>query len=1686
MARRNQDFQTIRSEGGLLPLDLLRRLLDPRSGLTGSTPEDYGLRAGERLNEAITQSWNSLQKHWAEFREVAANLPVGAAGTGLTNDKWSLPLLRELGFGFLPVTAGPELDGRTFPIGRFFGPVPIHLLGCGLSLDRRAAGQRGAATANPHGLVQEFLNRSDAHLWAIVSNGLRLRVLRDSQALSRQSFLDFDLDAMFSGEVYSDFVLLWLMVHATRFVPHDGIRPETCRLEQWTQEAERLGTRALGDLRGGVERALAILGAGFTGHPKNEPLREALRSGMLTPAALHEQLLRVVYRLIFLFVAEDRTLDGRSLLHPPDDSDAARIARERYAEHYGTARLRRLAGSIKGSRHGDLWCQFRSLVAPLSGHPGAAAARRHLALPALGSFLWDPASTAALNDTELTNFDFLEMLRHLAYTRQNKVLRPVDYHNFGAEELGGVYESLLALTPQVNGGGGHFSFAEFTGNRRKTSGSYYTPDPLVQCLLDSALDPVVDAAVGDKTGAEAERAILDLKVCDPAVGSGHFLVGAAHRLARHLARIRAYAAGESEPSPPLYQRALRDVIGRCLYGVDVNPMAAELCRVGLWLEALEPGKPLSFLDRHIRVGNSLLGATPELIEAGLPDAAFRPIQGDDTKTCSALMKRNRTEREHGQRDMGFVAEPQAEYDSLASRSQSIDQVPDGTLEDIRRKDSQFRHMQESADYRHAQKVADAWCAAFVWPKRFGAADAVTTDTLRRLHDNPNALAPAQREETERITDGYQFFHWHLAFPEVFANGGFDCVLGNPPWEHTELKEKEWFADRHVVIVNARTGAERKRLIAALQHEDPSLYASYADALRRHKGLSHLLRNTGRFPRGARGRINLYAVFAEGMRNLVNDRGRAGCVLPTGIATDDSTKILFQDVVEKRSLVSLFDFENKGIFFPGVHSSYKFCLFTTGNGADVASDRAEFVFFAHAVDELHDPNRRFTLSPEDILLLNPNTRTCPILRSRKDAELTKAIYRRVPVLSREASDGGPEDNPWGMRFRQGLFNMTSDSGLFRTRSDLEAEGWRLEGNVFHKNGKEWLPLYEAKMIHHFDHRWSSFRSAASEGAATDVPLEDKQNPDFSPLPRYWVEAREVYLRSANLPKGWLSALRTRDTSAIMVCVAYLLFADWLRQTFRRQRSSSKGLYSEWIKFVGYYPFARALSPTQMGMCRNSPSQVARLGQDDLPEAPIDDKEIGPRSITLWYAADPIAVSATMDLATQYGHLVDSAPQLANKDAALIFADGCLKQAAPRWLTGIRKITRSTDERTQLGGVFPLASVGDSLPVWTTSAVPWRAVLPALLSSIACDFVVRAKLGGTNYNFFIAKQIPVVPPRTFQQPTPWSGVGQPLHEWLLPHVLELTYTTWHLESFATDCGWTGPPFRWDEDRRFLLRCELDAAFFHLYLPADECGDWQPPRQVGSSGDVETPEELAELVSHFPTPRDAVDYIMDTFPIVRRKDESRYGEYRTKRVILDIYDAMQAAAATGEPYRTVLDPPPADRTCCHARRIAVLDLASLADGEWARPVGDQAGAETAVLAAVLKATGGPAPARTVRLSALLAMEPRLLTPYLSSEEASDWVRVVGPEATAHPSTVVTFLASANYAWGSAVRQLRGTGLLIEDLSAGTWVPGSGLNAIHTEGWPDGRVSMVMQAMRRLDDEEIVLTLPENVRDWINAEAA
>jgi hypothetical protein len=1119
---KRRGFQTIRSEGGLLPPDLLRRVLDPKEGLDGTRPEDYGLPQGERLNEVITQSWNRLRKHWAEFRAATAHLPETEAGTGLTNDKWSLPLLRELGFGLLPTTAGPEVDGRTYAINRFFGPVPMHLLGCGLSLDRRAAGVRGAAAANPHGLVQEFINRSPGHLWAVVSNGLRIRLLRNNQALSRQSFLEFDLEAMFAGELYSDFVLLWLMAHATRFAPREGDKPDTCWLEQWTKLADEQRTRALGELRGGVEKALLILGEGFTSHPKNTALRDGLRTGQVSLADFHGQLLRIVYRLIFLFVAEDRTLEGLPLLHPPDGSDTARTARERFALHYGTARLREMATKIKGSRHGDLWRQFQIVLGALSGAVNFTAAREHLALPALGSFLWDPSSTSALNDAELTNHDFLEALRDLAFTRQGKVMRPVDYENLGAEELGGVYESLLALTPQISADGSRFTFAEFAGNERKTSGSYYTPDSLVQCLLDSALDPVVEEAIKGKSGPDAEKAILALKVCDPAVGSGHFLVAAAHRLALHLARVRAIAQGESEPSPLLYQHALRDVIGHCLYGVDVSPMATELCRVSLWLEALEPGKPLSFLEHKIQRGNSLLGTTPALLAKGIPDEAFTPIEGDDKEICREFKRINKDERNRQMRLFAATTEPRQHLGTLAVNLANLEAIGDDSLEGIHEKQKLYEQNIRSADYLSGRFWADTWCAAFFWKKTREFSYPITQEVFTRIEQNPHTVDPWMGNEIQRLAEQNQFFHWHLAFPDVFHvpspevtpengrtgwNGGFDCMVGNPPWERVKLQEEEFFASREPGIAKAKNAAARKKMIAELPAINPPLAVAWGNAVRRAESESQFLRLSGRYPLGGLADVNTYAVFADLFRQLMNSQGAAALLLPNGLVTGFTYRAFLRELLESRTLASFYGFENEDKVFPAVHNETKFGILTmTGQQRRVV--RPWFTAHLRQAEQVHDPLRRYSLTAEQIEAISPNTLNIPAFRWAADAEIAATIHAAAPVLIRRYEDGRVE-NPWNVDFLR-MFDMANDSGLFLDHSDITARiKYRLGAMAVLDDGTKVHPLYEGKMLWHFDHRYGTYagqtQKQANKGVLPHVDDATHDDLNYRIQPRYWVDA-----------------------------------------------------------------------------------------------------------------------------------------------------------------------------------------------------------------------------------------------------------------------------------------------------------------------------------------------------------------------------------------------------------------------------------------------------------------------------------------------------------------------------------------------------------------------------------------------------
>ena len=358
----------------------------------------------------------------------------------------------------------------------------------------------------------------------------------------------------------------------------------------------------------------------------------------------------------------------------------------------------------------------------------------------------------------------------------------------------------------------------------------------------------------------------------------------------------------------------------------------------------------------------------------------------------------------------------------------------------------------------------------------------------------------------------------------------------------------------------------------------------------------------------------------------------------------------------------------------------------------------------------------------------------------------------------------------------MFDMSNDSHLFRTREQLEAEGWELDGNVFRRDGAEYLPLYEAKMTQMYNHRAADVvvSDRARQRKAQPAPLDDALLADLhrSAVPLYWID----------------------------------------------ERRCSEALDGLWDR---------------------------------------------------------------------------------------------------NWLLGFTDVTSPTNERTMNAVVLPWAGVGNTMPILlgTEHALDFR-ILYANLCSFVYDYVVRQKVGGIHLNFYLVNQLPVLPPKMAGETCPWYA-SRTNGSWVTDRVLELTYTAGDLEPFANDCGYQGPPFRWNEDRRFLLRCELDAAFFHLYLPADEHGDWRPACRSDGCPQDETPEQLAELERHFPKPRDAVAYIMDTFPIVRRKDEERFNEYRTKRVVLDIYDSIQVSIATGGHYRTVVDFPPTDPQCSHSPR-------------------------------------------------------------------------------------------------------------------------------------------------------------------------
>ena len=1316
MRGREQSF--VRVSGGIVTEHFASLLQDEKHGFEYARPmtfvrpwreEDLPPQDEAQFLAQVRDVWERLLRRFDEkFRDIWS----GKMSAEEVRRLWQRPVLDALGFEPTSTTKQIVISDRLkyrFSHRGWFAregipePPVIHILPPGTDPDARPS--RGEPS--PHDALQDFLNRHDA-TWAVLMNETAIRVLRNYHHTTVPGYIEFDLEGIFLNRSFPEFLALYRFCHASRFArdPAAGREP----LEEYYEVSRQAGEKIGESLRANVVRAIEEFGNGFL----DGALIERLRGDDPACRAYYGEILTVVYRIIFMLFAEQRGMLGGG-----ERGDL-------FLEEYSVTSLRERVDAFEGrdDRNTDLWEGLSVTFSMLeSGVP-------ELGVNAFDGMLFSNDGARFLKDAKCRNTALMNAIRSLTWTvpetgrrRRGHGRQRISYADLSVEEIGAIYESLLDYTPRITEGfeevgGRERRPGEFVldprGSERKTTGSYYTSPDLIAELIKSALDPVIADRLS-RAGpdpAAREKALLSIRVCDPACGSGAFLIAVSNRLGREVAKVRA---GTELPSAADVRAARRDVLAHCIYGVDLNPMAVELAKVSLWINALVADKPLSFLDHHIRCGNSLVGATPDLIAGGIPDEAYTPAEGDAKEVANRIKRTNREQRQT--RTFEEFSARSRVLEACAGRFAALADAPEDDPDSVEAKKAEYERLTASAEYAKEHRAADCWCAAFFWPLDAEHAEsAPTTATVRMVQAVGGGMLIADTlDEVRRLAEEHRFFHWHLEFPEVFADGGFDCVLGNPPLERIKIQEKEFFASRDPAVADARNAAERNRMIVALKNGNPALHAEFLAAKRSSECESLFIRTSGRFPLTGTGDINTYTVFAEFARRATGPRGRAGIIVPTGIATDATTAPFFGDLVESGSLVSLYDIENRKKFFP-IDSRFKFCLLTTA-GAEAGAGVFDLAFFLHTIDDLHDDDRHFTLTPEEILLINPNTKNCPIFRSKRDAEITKAVYRRVPVLVNEGK--GEVGNPWGVSF-QAMFHMSNDSHLFRTREEVEVVGFVLDGNRFVKGEEVWLPLYEGKMIWHYDHRFSDANPNSNESQRY---REIHNNLQEYPLPRYWIE------------------------------------------------------YSEFV--------AHTRNPEQ------------------------------------------------------------------------------------NYLIGFRNISNTTNERTCVASILPNVPVGHSMPlIYTHSSNKFVYVLFFISSFISypLDYIIRQKMGGTNFTYHIIRQLPVLPPSTYTAS---------LTDFIAPRVIELTYTAWDLEAFARDVlaevgaarwnAWfpqnpvgddgTPRPLAWDEGRRFDLRCDLDALYFHLY-------------------DIS---------------REDVDYIMETFPIVKRKDEAAYGRYRTKEVILRKYDEL-----------------------------------------------------------------------------------------------------------------------------------------------------------------------------------------------------
>jgi len=767
-------FPSLRLEGSLLSAELLGQLDRPETA--GQRAADFGLPAGKAVKDEIALAWADAQDQWRIYRRKLDALPSDATATSETRHLWMVPLLRLLGWQLestergevLPNAKNYRFSHRASDRGGFV----VHLLGWRDSLDLKRDTHEGIAgpRMSPHALVQEYLNLTE-HVYALVSNGRQLRLLRDSVRFVRLSFVEFDLERIFTDGLYTDFALLFRLLHASRMPRTPQATPESL-IERYHQDSLDAGARIRDGLSDAVKESLLQLANGFLTHRGNDALRAALKNGQVTPAKFHQSLLRLIYRLLFLLVIEERDLVF------PTGTD--RRLRERYARGYSLARLRRLAEKRHyADRHfEDAWLAVLSTFRLFED----AAYAIKLGLAPLGGDLFASDALGPLHGCRLDNESFLNSLRRLSVFQhpEKKHLIRVNYASLNVEEFGSVYQGLLEFEPTVVELDSRWTYSLPAGDERSRTGSHYTPEELVQPLLKHSLEHLIaEALKKGSTAAEKEKALLSLRICDVACGSGHILLAAARRLATELAIVRTR---EEQPSPTALRSAVRDVIRHCLYGMDLNPLAVELCKVALWLEAHVPGQALSFLDHRIHCGNAIVGlAHRDELKRGIPDEAFKTLPGDDRDLAAALRRQNKDER-RGQQALNFAGRVEADIRALDEDYRAFEQIPErGAVTDYQARRQRYEQFRRNPRLRDLSLLADAQVAQFYLPKTpENRGKHVTHDAFSRWMEGVNPIGPGIAAAMT-IAERKRFGHWFIEFWDVVDAGGFDLIIGNPPY-----------------------------------------------------------------------------------------------------------------------------------------------------------------------------------------------------------------------------------------------------------------------------------------------------------------------------------------------------------------------------------------------------------------------------------------------------------------------------------------------------------------------------------------------------------------------------------------------------------------------------------------------------------------------------------------------------------------------------------------------------------------------------------------------------------------------------------------------------------------------------------------------------------------------------------------